>query len=144
MAVFAYRAKAKTDFASIAIVLVYVCIAMAHFLYCLIVQRSSRAWEKLEDLLALTHSSRPDSSVLSNTCAGMKDSGTRAKMVRIVVMAGGTEKSAENDEEEQLGTSTLSALMRDDEEVQMRFADSMHDGTTFGRVEARTKYGKMD
>ena len=64
--------------------------------------------------------------------------------MRIVVMAGGTEKPEKSDEEEQMGTSALNAVMRDEEAVQMRFVDSMHDGTTFERVEARTKYGKMD
>lgn len=64
--------------------------------------------------------------------------------MRIVVMADGTEKPEEGDEEEQMGTSALNAVMRDEEAVQMRFVDSMYDGTTFGRVEARTKYGKMD
>ncbi|KAF7506008.1 hypothetical protein GJ744_012355 [Endocarpon pusillum] len=142
--IFAYRASAKTDFASIAIILVYVCIATTHFFYCLISRRSSRAWEKLEDLLALAHSSRPDPSVLSNTSAGMKESSTKAKTVRIVVMGNGTEEPEESDKEERMGGSVVKAFARNEEAVQMRFVESMRDGTTFGRVEARTKYGKMD
>ena len=64
--------------------------------------------------------------------------------MRVVVVAGGPDKPEDSDGEEQMGTSALNGFMRDEEAVQMRFVDSMHDGTTFGRVEARTKYGKMD
>ena len=59
-------------------------------------------------------------------------------------MGDGTEEPEEGDEEEWMGGSVAKAFERDEEAVQMRFVDSMHDGTTFGLVEARMKYGKMD
>ncbi|KAL8742117.1 MAG: hypothetical protein Q9190_005359 [Brigantiaea leucoxantha] len=154
--VYAYRASAKTDFASIGVILTYVCVAIVHFFYCVIRRRSSRAWTKPEDLLALALSSCPDPAVLSNTCAGMKKSGTKAKVVRIVVMRGGRDgavkdeeaSSEESDDEERRiggGSVAKDAFARDEEAVQIRFVESMHDGaTTFGRVQAGTKYGKMD
>ena len=132
-----------TDFVSIAILSVYICVATTHLLYDLTRQRSSRAWEKLSDLLALAHSSRPEPEVLSNTCAGIENPHTRAKNVRIIVRGGGmVEKPV--DEDVETGEVGSTNFFREEEEMQMLFVDSMHNGTMFGRVEAGAKYGKMD
>lgn len=74
----------------------------------------------------------------------MKESSTKSKTVKIVVIGDGTDEPEEDDEEELMGESVVRAFGRDEEALQMRFVDSMHDGTTFGRVEVRTKYGKID
>lgn len=90
----------------------------------------------------------------------MKNSGTKAKAVRVVVMMGGgqgrdgtvvddeaVEEEESDDEEQRMkGISVMAkhTFARDEEAVQMRFVESMHDGTTFGRVEAGMMYGKMD
>ena len=141
--VYAYHASATTDFVAIAILFVYIFIATAHLLYSLIRRRSSRAWEKLSDWVALALSSRPDPQVLSNTCAGIEDPHTRAKNVRIIVRGGETAGKVD-DEDEEAGEGGGTNFVREEEEVQMVFVDSMHDGTMFGRVEAGVKYGKMD
>ena len=75
----------------------------------------------------------------------MEVSKTKARTVRIVVMGDRMDEPAEaDDEEEWTGESAVKAFAGDEEALQMRFVDSMHDGTTFGRVEAGMKYGKMD
>ena len=84
--VYAWRATATTDYLSIAVVLTYVCIALAHVLWVLVRRRSSNAWERLEDLLALAHSSQPEPSILQNTCAGIDRATTRSRCVRIIAV----------------------------------------------------------
>lgn len=81
--------------------------------------------------------------MLSNTCAGIENLYTRAKNVRIVVREGGTVENT-NDEEEETGEVPRTGFIREEEEVQIVYVDSMYDGSMFGRVEAGTKYGKMD
>ena len=81
--------------------------------------------------------------MLHNTCAGIENPYTRAKNVRIVVRESRTVKST-NDEEEGTGEVRRTDFIREEEEVQMVYVDSMYDGSLFGRVEAGTKYGKMD
>lgn len=49
-----------------------------------------------------------------------------------------------NDEEEGTGEVRRTGFIREEEEVQIVYVDSMYDGSMFGRVEAGTKYGKMD
>ncbi|KAL8828196.1 MAG: hypothetical protein Q9191_002735, partial [Dirinaria sp. TL-2023a] len=158
--VYAYRASAKTDYASVSILLVYVCIATAHFLYCIIRRHSSCAWEKLDDLLNLALDSQPDPAVLSNTSAGMKISETKAKAVGIFAMKGGgqgrdaslvddeEEEDEESDDEEQrakeISAMAKNKSARNEEAVQMRYVESMHDGKEFGRVKPGMRYGKMD
>ena len=63
--------------------------------------------------------------------------------MRIVVRESGTVRNT-NDEEEGTGEVQRTDFMREEEEVQMVYVDSMSDGSLFGRVEAGTKYGKMD
>ena len=81
--------------------------------------------------------------MLSNTCAGIENPYTRAKNVRIVVRGGGKVENAD-DEEDGTGDAQRTNFVREEEEVQMVYVDSMFDGSIFGRVEAGTKYGKMD
>ncbi|KAI9862175.1 MAG: hypothetical protein M1824_001556 [Vezdaea acicularis] len=160
--IYAYHASATTDYLSIAALIFYVIIATAHLSYTLIRRRSSRAWERLEDLLALVHSSRPAPDVLSNTCAGMKALDCRAKNVKIVIVGG---KSGEirrdgGDEEEgavELGEKREGTESGEEdadadageggggEAVQMVFVESMHRrDAVYGIVEAGVKYGKME
>ena len=63
--------------------------------------------------------------------------------MRIVVRHGGIVENT-NDEEEGTGEVRRTNFVREEEEVQMVYVDSMYDGSMFGRVEAGTKYGKMD
>ena len=63
--------------------------------------------------------------------------------MRIVVRESGTVKST-NDEKEGTGKVRRTDFIREEEEVQMVYVDSVYDGSLFGRVEAGTKYGKMD
>ena len=81
--------------------------------------------------------------MLSNTCAGIENRYTRAKNVRILVREGGTVENT-NDEEEGTREVRRTDFIREEEEVQMVYVDSMYDGSMFGRVEAGMKYGKMD
>lgn len=81
--------------------------------------------------------------MLYNTCAGIGNPYTRAKNVRIVVRGGGKVERVD-DEEERTGDARREDFVKEEEEVQMVYADSMYDGSMFGRVEAGTKYGKMD
>ena len=81
--------------------------------------------------------------MLSNTCAGIENSHTRAKNVRIIVRGGGTVEKAD-DEDEETGEVGSTNFVREEEEVQIVYVDSLHDGTMFGEVEAGAKYGKMD
>ena len=89
----------------------------------LVRRRNSGAWERLEDLLALAHSSRPEPSVLQNTCAGISQATTRSQNVRIVAVRDPWEG---------------------EERVQMVFTD---DGSSredrAGDVEADVTYGKV-
>ena len=63
--------------------------------------------------------------------------------MRIVVRGGGKVENAD-DEEGGTGEAQRTNFVREEEEVQMIYVDSMFDGSMFGRVEAGTKYGKMD
>ena len=63
--------------------------------------------------------------------------------MRIVVRDCGTVENT-SDEEEGTGEVPRTNFVREEEEVQMVYVDSMFDGSIFGRVEAGTKYGKMD
>ena len=81
--------------------------------------------------------------MLSNTCAGIENPYTRAKNVRIVVRGGGKVENAD-EEEEGTGEVRRTVFIREEEEVQMVYVDSMYDGSLFGMVQAGTKYGKMD
>ena len=89
----------------------------------LVRRRNSGAWERLEDLLALLLSSRPEPSVLQNTCAGISQATTRSQNVRIVAIRDPWEG---------------------EERVQMVFTD---DGSRRedrpSDVEANVKYGKV-
>ena len=103
--------------------LTYVCIALSHIAWTLIRRRSSGAWERLEDLLALAHSSQPDPSVLQNTCAGISLAKTMSQTVRIVA----TGYAAEGDEQ-----------------VQMVFTDGdAGQGAVFSGVGVDERYGKV-
>ena len=141
--VYAYRASAITDFVSIAIVSIYICIATAHLLYCLIRRRSSRAWENLEDLLALAHSSRPEPKLLSNICAGIENPSTRAKSLMILSRVSGAEGESDKINEETEGIGRENFVM-DEEEMQLVYMNSIPNGTVFEKVEADSKYGKME
>ena len=48
------------------------------------------------------------------------------------------------DEDEGMGHEGSNQLFREEEELQMVFVDSTHDGTMSGRVEDGAKFGKMD
>ena len=90
----------------------------------------------------------------------MGNPGTKAKAVRVVVMTGGgqgrdgtgvddeeVEEEESDDEEQRMKGIPVMAkhrFARDEEAVQVRYVESMHDGTTFGRVEAGMRYGKME
>lgn len=63
--------------------------------------------------------------------------------MRIVVRGGGKVENAD-DEEDGTGDVQRTSFVREEEEVQMVYVDSMFDESIFGRVEAGTKYGKMD
>ena len=80
--------------------------------------------------------------MLSNTCADIGNPYTRAKNVRIFVREGGKLENT-NDEEDGTGDAQRTNFVREEEEVQMVYVDSMSDGSMFGRVEADTKYDRM-
>ena len=62
--------------------------------------------------------------------------------MRIVVRHGGIVENTS--EEEETGEVRRTNFIREEEEVQMIYVDSMYDGSMLGRVEAGTKYGKID
>lgn len=127
--VYAFRAAATTDYLSIAVLALYVLIALSHAAYTAIRGRSSRAWEKLEDFVVLMLNSRQAPDRLANTCAGVERARTKGLPSRIrVVKSGGTSMQKQNAEEE----------------VQLVFVDEQHDWTITGKVEPDTKYGKTD
>ena len=62
--------------------------------------------------------------------------------MRVVIRGGEIVESAD-DEEEGTGNVRRTNFVREEEEVQMVYVDSMYDGSIFARVDADTKYGKM-
>ncbi len=72
--------------------------------------------------------------MLSNTCAGIENPYTRAKNVKIIVRGGGIVGKAD-DEDEEIGEVRSTKFIREEEEVQMVYVDSMHDGSMLGSVE---------
>lgn len=126
--VYAFRARATTDYLSIFILALYVTIALSHVLYTMARGHSSRTWEKLEEFVVMVLNSRQEPILLANTCAGIERTRTIGLNSRILVMNGNnsTEKRAVGGEEE---------------EVQLVFTDEQHGGTSLGRVVPDAKYG---
>ena len=63
--------------------------------------------------------------------------------MRIIVRRGGMVETSD-DEDDEIGEVGRTNFVREEEEVQMVFVDSMHNGTLFGMVQAGAKYGKMN
>ena len=61
----------RSDYGAVAICILYILIATSYLFYNLFRHRSSRAWEKLEELLALAHGSKTMPHMLENACAGI-------------------------------------------------------------------------
>lgn len=123
--VYASRARAKTDYLSIAILALYVVIALSHAIYTVALGRSSRSWEKLEDFIALLVNSRPAPDALGNTCAGVERIRTKGLNSRTVVLGGNGDRKAEQGEEKEAGSGTqeYNGCWPEEEEVQLVFED---------------------
>jgi len=83
---YAYKADSTAYYLSFTALSLYVILALGHLAYSLYTSESSDAWHSFEDLLVLSHSSRPDYRALSNASAGIRCNSTLKKKVRIRVV----------------------------------------------------------
>ena len=80
---YAYSPKGFTTVLSIAVLLIYSCIVLAHWGYMIWVKESSNSWRSSSEIAALAMNSRP-TDALHNTGAGVETSRIFRQRVRIV------------------------------------------------------------
>ena len=135
---YAYSASATTDYLNLTVLVLYVLTASPYLLYTVMSGRTPNAWEKLEDLIALAHTSRSASQILANTCAGIERAATRALDVRLLVLRRGKTELVDEEWEE------VEQFTGSEEEVQMGFDEiEGGKGMVYDFVQVDRRYGKI-
>ena len=80
-----YRANSTACYLALAVLLLYVVLALSHTIWVLITQETSTAWSSLTDLLTLALMSRPPDSGFDNASAGIERFRTLQSPIRIRV-----------------------------------------------------------
>lgn len=167
--VYAFRAREVTDYLSIAVLAMYIIIAVSHAAFNIARGRSSHAWEKLEDFASLLLHSKHVPDSMANTCAGIESARVKAMNARAVVVVvggggggidstnskkveGSAKKEGEGggggkpDDKEQGASNRTFLGNKGEEEVQLVFSDdSMNKSPPpWRRVKPDIKYGKID
>ena len=82
----AYMASAQSDYLAIAVLSVYILLALLHIWFLIQSRESSGSWHTLIELIALAHNSQPSRTALNNTGAGIKELETYGKVVVVRAM----------------------------------------------------------
>lgn len=66
-----YQARLVTDYLAIAVLLIYIIVAIAHVLYLIWTRQSSSQWDFITEFFVLAYNSKPISKALENTSSGI-------------------------------------------------------------------------
>ena len=103
---YSYAATNITDYASIALLLVHLLLALCYTLYTVCyTSQSSSAWDTLTELMVLMQNSRPADRVLRNANAGIKEAGTYGVVGRLYATTT-TGSKANQETESESGTNS--------------------------------------
>jgi hypothetical protein len=120
---YSYAATNVIDYASIALLLVHLLLALCHTLYTVCyTSQSSSAWDTLTELMALMQNSRPADRVLRNANAGIKETGTYGVVGRLYAT---TRSKANQETESESGTNP--SLVQNEEEEEMSNVELIFD-----------------
>lgn len=155
---YSYAATNVADYASIALLLVHVFLALCHTLYTVwYTSQSSSAWDTLTELMVLMQNSRPADRMLRNANAGITEAATYGVVGRLYVTtmskakqrmkseSGENLEILQNEEAEQVSNvelifdEPLPPSSPNQEEA--RAEDSAHCDVMLSRVQPDVKYG---
>jgi hypothetical protein len=84
---YSYAANSPADYASIALLLVHIILALCHTIYTVCyTSQSSSAWDTLTELMVLMQNSRPADRMLRNANAGITEAATYGVVGRLCVI----------------------------------------------------------
>lgn len=78
-----YRASSVTDWLAIAILIIYIIIALGHTIHLVLYRKTSASWDTIPEILALAHNSRPSKKALKNASAGIRTKAPFSKVARV-------------------------------------------------------------
>ncbi|MCJ1389676.1 hypothetical protein MMC18_002533 [Xylographa bjoerkii] len=120
---YSYKASLFTDYLSISILLIYILLALYHAVEIVFTRRASACWDTITELLALMQNSRPATLALKNTCAGIKELSTYAKVAIIRVTQPSAATSA-------TPIPHIEVIFREEEHIPVELRTLLNDSTS--------------